>query len=115
MQEIIEKTKRPVAITFVVLMIVATINAYFVPNAFRFSDFVLEKLLVPIIILSTLTSAYWVLLTDDFWLIYEGSDTSPWTKLKTGFKFLVWIPAMGLYFFAVIQGVLSIYNLATGD
>ena len=48
-------------------------------------------------------------------LIYERSDLTTWTITKTILKFIVWIPGMGLLFFAAIQGGLSIYNRTAGD
>lgn len=115
MQDRIDKTKRPVVIVLIVLLIITIIDAFSTSNEFGLADIILGHLMIPIVILSTFMSAYWVLLTDDFWLIYEGSDPELWTKIKTGLKFLVWIPGMGLYFFAVTQGLLSIYNRTAGE
>jgi hypothetical protein len=115
MQDKIEKTKIIVVTTFIVLIVITIIDAFSTSNEFGLADTIMKHLMIPIVILSTAMSVYWVLLTDDFWLIYEGSDTEPWTKIKTGLKFLVWIPGMALYFFSVTQAILSIYNRGMGE
>jgi hypothetical protein len=113
--ERISKTKKVVIPIFIILLAVAVVEAMITSNEFGIADIILGKLLIPIIILSTSMSTYWILLTDDFWDMYERIDLRFWTAIKTGLKFLVWIPGMGLYFFAVTQGLLSIYNRSVGE
>jgi hypothetical protein len=114
-QEKIDKTKKIIIPTFIILFVIGVVETMITSNEFGLSDFILDHLIVPIIILSAIMSTYWILLTDDFWLIYEGSDTELWTKFKTVFKFFVWIPGMGLCFFVITQGFLSIYNRTMGE
>lgn len=114
-KETIDKTKIFVIPTFVILLIIGVAETMMTSNEFGMSDLILGTLLIPIIILSIAMSTYWILLTDDFWNAYEQIDIRLWTKIKTILKFLIWIPGMGLYFFAVTQGLLSIYNRTVGE
>jgi hypothetical protein len=111
----IERTKKVVIPTFMILFVVGVIEAFLTSNEFALSDIALNTFLIPIIILSIVMSAYWILLTDDFWDLYEGIDIQISKILRTALKFIVWIPGMGLCFFAVIQGLLSIYNRTAGE
>jgi len=115
MQEKIERTKKPVTTTLIILLLITIADAFSTSNEFGLADIILGYLMIPLIILSTISSVYWLLLTDDFWLIYEKSDLALSTKVKTILRFLIWIPAMGLYFFAVTQAALSIYNRTFSD
>src|SRR5688572_18258261 len=109
-QKQIDKSKKIVITTFMALFVVGLFESIITTNESELTNLILGSLAIPIIALSTIMSAYWILLTDEFWLIYEGSDTRLWTKVTTGFKFLAWIPGMGLCFFLMAQGFVSIYN-----
>lgn len=111
----IERTKKVVIPTFMILFVVGVIEALLTSNEFALVDVTLNTFLIPIIILSIAMSAYWILLTDDFWDLYEGVDIEISKILKTALKFIVWIPGMGLCFFLVTQGFLSIYNRTVGE
>ena len=68
----IERTKKVVIPTFMILFVVGVIEAFLTSNEFALSERVINTFLIPIIILSIAMSAYWIFLTDDFWDLYEG-------------------------------------------
>jgi len=107
----VRKTKKVVIPVFMVLLLISVLHSLTTSNEGALTDLILNRFLLPILLLSTLMSAYWVLLTDDFWIVYNRyEDASTWTILKTIFKFLIWIPGMALFFFVVVQAFLSAYN-----
>ena len=114
-QRQIYKTTKYVIPIFLIPFVIGIFEAWTTSNEFGLSDFILSNLLIPIVVLSTIMSSYWILLTDEFWDLYEGIDKELWTITKTVLKFLVCIPGMGLCFFADVQGFLSIYNRTAGD
>src|SRR6476659_9573838 len=97
-QQSINRTKRIVIPLFVVLLVVAVVETMITSNEWGLSNIILSKLLIPIILLSIIMSAYWILLTDDFWDLHERIDVDTWKIIRTSLKFLVWIPGMALYF-----------------
>ena len=113
-QETINRTKKIVIPTFMIPFVICGIESMVTSNEFGMTDFIYKWFLIPIIILSTIMSAYWILLTDEFWDLYEG-DSETWIIVKTIGKFLIWIPAMGLCFYIDTQGILSIYNRTVGQ
>jgi hypothetical protein len=113
-RQTIEKTKKVVIPTFMLLFIIGGIESVMTSNEFGLTNMIIDKFLIPIIVLSTLMSGYWILLTDDFWDLYED-DIELGPLARTLGKFLIWVPAMGLCFYLTFQGVLSIYNRTTGE
>jgi hypothetical protein len=114
-QKTINRTKKIVVPIFMVPFIICGIESIVTSNEFGMTDLIYEWFLIPIITLSTIMSAYWISLTDEFWDLYEGIDSEIGTIAKTLGKFLIWIPAMGLCFYIDFQGILSIYNRTVGE